>query len=92
MAVEHDRSRTRDRLHDRELIAGELHQTVIRQLHEVGMMLDSAQSLSRDPAVIERVAAAAELLDSAVANIRRVVFDLAGDGVPQPTGTADDPQ
>ena len=89
--MEHDRSRTRERLNDRELIAGELHQTVIHQIHEAGMMLDGAQSLTRDPAVIERVAAAVELLDSAVATIRRVVFDLAGDGLPQPPDTAEPP-
>lgn len=49
-------------------------------------MLDGAQSLSRDPGVIERVAAATELLDSAVANIRRAVFDLEDHGMPQPEG------
>jgi signal transduction histidine kinase len=74
--LEHDRSRTYERLHDRELLAGDLHQTVIHQLHQAGLMLDSAESLSCDPAVTERLAAAAEILDSAMANIRRAVFDL----------------
>jgi signal transduction histidine kinase len=92
VTVDHDRSRTRERLHDRELIAVDLHGTVIHQLHQVLLMLDSAQSLSRDPAVTERIAAAVELLDSAAADLRHVVFGLSNDGEPRPPGTVDPPR
>jgi signal transduction histidine kinase len=63
-------------LEDRERIAKELHDGVIQALFAVGMSLQGAAALSRDPALEHRIEAAVAEIDGAIRDLRNYIFGL----------------
>ncbi len=63
---------------DRERIAHDLNDHVVRQLSRVGLALAGAATQSADPAVQTRIEAAIDRLDETIRQIRITVFDLHG--------------
>ena len=61
---------------ERERIAKELHDGVIQSLFAVGMGLQSAATLSRDPDLERRVSDAVSEIDRAIRDLRNYIFGL----------------
>ena len=61
---------------ERERIAKELHDGVIQSLFAVGMGLQSAATLSRDPDLERRVSDAVSEIDHAIRDLRNYIFGL----------------
>ncbi len=80
IAVEYQRVRSElERLavlEDRERIAKELHDGVIQVLFAVGMGLQGAAALSRDPELERRIEAAVGEIDGAIRDLRNYIFGL----------------
>jgi signal transduction histidine kinase len=69
-------SRLLDVLHDRDRIAGDLHDHVIQRLFATGMSLQGTVRRIADPEAAARVTRAVEQLDATVREIRTSIFDL----------------
>jgi signal transduction histidine kinase len=67
------------RLADREAIGRGLSDTVVHGIFEAGLDLQAALRLLSDPAAIDRVEHAVEVLDDTVREIRHVVLRLDAD-------------
>jgi signal transduction histidine kinase len=80
VALEHVRLRRElDRLavlEDRERIAKELHDGAIQALFAVGMGLQGAAMLARDPELAARIEGAVEELDRVIRDLRNYIFGL----------------
>ena len=80
VAVEYERVRSElERLavlEDRERIAKELHDGVIQALFAVGMSLQAAAALSRDPELERRIEGAVAEIDGAIRDLRNYIFGL----------------
>jgi signal transduction histidine kinase len=80
VAVEYERARSElERLavlEDRERIAKELHDGVIQALFAVGMSLQGAAALSRDPELERRIENAVVEIDGAIRDLRNYIFGL----------------
>jgi len=80
VAVEYQRVRSElERLavmEDRERIAKELHDGVIQSLFAVGMGLQGAAALSRDPELERRIESAVAEIDGAIRDLRNYIFGL----------------
>jgi signal transduction histidine kinase len=63
-------------LEDRERIAKELHDGVVQSLFAVGMGLQGASAMSRDPEIDRRLAAAVEDIDRTIRDLRNYIFAL----------------
>jgi len=63
-------------LEDRERIAKDLHDGVIQSLFAVGMGLEGAVGLARDPQITTRVEGAIEEIDAAIRDLRNYIFGL----------------
>jgi PAS domain S-box-containing protein len=68
-----ERNRQLDQLHDRERIAHDVTDSIVRQLFQVGLMLDSVQQLV-EGSTGDRIAETTRLLDQTIANIREVLL------------------
>jgi signal transduction histidine kinase len=76
-------------LEDRDRIAMDLHDTVIQQLFAIGLSLQGAARMIRDPEPANRLQAAVDDLDLTIKQIRSTIFAL-GTRVSTPTtGTRD---
>ncbi|MGX2995909.1 sensor histidine kinase [Streptomyces sp. JNUCC 64] len=81
--------RDRERLavyEDRDRIARDLHDLVIQRLFATGMMLESAQRRSGDPAVRDGVGRAVDELDVTIQEIRTAIFALQQGPAEAPSG------
>jgi len=80
VALEHVRLRRElDRLlvvQDRERIAKELHDGAIQALFAVGLGLQGAATLARDPELAARIEGAVEELDRVIRDLRNYIFGL----------------
>src|SRR5207253_2182356 len=80
VAIEYGRARSElERLailEDRERIAKELHDGVIQSLFAVGMGLQGAAALSRDPELERRIEGAVGEIDGAIRDLRNYIFGL----------------
>ena len=80
VAVEYERVRSElERmavLEDRERIAKELHDGVIQALFAVGMSLQAAAALSKDPGLERRIEGAVTEIDGAIRDLRNYIFGL----------------
>jgi two-component system, NarL family, sensor histidine kinase DevS len=80
VALEYARTRRElDRLmvmEDRERIAKELHDGVIQSLFAVGMGMQATAQLARDPAIEERVESAVAEIDRVIRDLRNYIFGL----------------
>ena len=80
VALEYARARRElDRLmvmEDRERIAKELHDGVIQSLFAVGMGMQATAQLARDPAIEERVESAVAEIDRVIRDLRNYIFGL----------------
>jgi signal transduction histidine kinase len=82
-AQAHAARRELEVLADRDRIAGNLHERVIRQLFEVGLALNGIQHRV-GPDVAPRLNNQIDVLDQVIRDIRTVIFDLHTDPVRQP--------
>ncbi|GAB3589177.1 two-component system sensor histidine kinase [Angustibacter peucedani] len=73
--AQRDRGRM-ELLDDRDRIARDMHDHVIQRLFATGLSLQSAQRLSDDPRVAERLSGAVDELDDAIKDIRQAIFAL----------------
>ncbi|MFD5555637.1 GAF domain-containing sensor histidine kinase [Streptomyces sp. NPDC127068] len=81
--------RDRERLavfEDRDRIARDLHDLVIQRLFATGMMLESAQRKSGNPAVQQGVGKAVDELDVTIQEIRTAIFALQQGPAEAPSG------
>jgi signal transduction histidine kinase len=80
VAIEYGRAQTElNRLtvmEERERIAKELHDGVIQSLFAVGMSLQAAATVSRDPDLERRVSDAVSEIDHAIRDLRNYIFGL----------------
>lgn len=63
-------------LEDRDRIARDLHDVVLRRLHQIGADLRDAVPLSRRPEVRGRIDGAVEDVDDTIRRVRAVIFQL----------------
>jgi two-component system, NarL family, sensor histidine kinase DevS len=63
-------------LEDRDRIARDLHDHVIQRLFAVGLGLQGAAAVTKEPAVQARLAQAVDELDTTIGQIRTTIFDL----------------
>ncbi len=71
-------------MEDRDRIARDLHDTVIQDIFAAGLGLKAIQATLTDPDAVQRVNSTVDQLDSAIARLRRVIFDLrvrTGEGI-----------
>jgi signal transduction histidine kinase len=73
-------------LEDRDRIARDLHDLVVQRLFATGMMLESAQRGSADPAVHDGIGRAVDELDVTIQEIRTAVFALQQGAAEAPSG------
>jgi signal transduction histidine kinase len=77
--------RDNDRLHmleDRQRIAGDLQQTVIRRLFGLGLSLQSAAGRITSPEVQQAVGASVQELDGIIHDVRTAVFAIQPENDP----------
>ncbi len=81
----------RDRaiLEDRERIARDVHDTIIQNLFAVGLGLQVASAASGDSALQSTLDDASGSIDSSIAELRRLIYDLHGD-VPRRSSLAEE--
>lgn len=65
-----------DRLHDRERIARDMHDTVIQQLFATGMSLQSLSTRITDDDVRARLLAAVDGIDDGIRQLREAIFGI----------------
>jgi len=65
-----------DRMHAREQIARDLHDTVIQRLFATGMTLQAAASLPNRDDVVNRAVTAVDQIDAAIKELREAIFGL----------------
>jgi signal transduction histidine kinase len=72
----HALTRSVSRLEERERIAADLHDTVIRQLFATGLSLQGVEPMVEHPEASRRVQLAVDDLDNTIRQIRSTVFEL----------------